>query len=82
MAVVKTLLHEFVMGDVEDVEIYAAEPIWRWQQTEAGKWCMENCIPDSIVWMTSIDHHTMGHRIVIQGEMTAENYTYWQLKYQ
>ena len=35
---IRTLLHEFRLGDVEDPEIYAAQPIWEWQQTEAGAW--------------------------------------------
>ena len=79
---VKCRLHQFVMGDVDDVEIYAAEPIWKWQQTDAGRWCMDNCVPDSITWSVIPDYMNYGHRVVITGELTEENYTYWQLKYQ
>ena len=39
------------MGDVEDPEIYCAEPIYQWQQTPAGKWCMEKPqIQPTILW--------------------------------
>ena len=55
------------MGDVEDPDIYAAEPISRWQQTEHGQWVMENAHnltyyqqPDAIQW---------GYRFVIRGEL-------------
>ena len=37
-------LHEFNMGDVEDPYLYAAEPIYQWQQTEKGKWAMEHAL--------------------------------------
>ena len=43
-------LHQFRMGDVEDIDIYIAQPIYEWQQTEKGQWCMLNAsdikIPD------------------------------------
>ena len=39
------LFHTFNIGDVEDPEIYAAQPILEWQQTEHGRWVMEHC-PD------------------------------------
>ena len=31
------IFHQFNLGDVEDPDIYAAQPIWEWQQTEKGK---------------------------------------------
>ena len=30
-------VHEIRMGDVEDPDIMVADPIWQWQQTDAGK---------------------------------------------
>jgi hypothetical protein len=33
----KTMIfHEFTLGDVEDPEIYAAQPLCEWQTTEMG----------------------------------------------
>lgn len=29
--------HRFNLSDVEDPEIYAAQPIWEWEQTEIGR---------------------------------------------
>ena len=28
------VVHKFTVGDVDDPEIYAAEPIWKWQNTD------------------------------------------------
>ena len=30
------LVHEFIIGDVEDPEIYAADPLLKWQESEEG----------------------------------------------
>ena len=78
---IRTVLHEFRMGDVEDPQIYASQPIYEWQQSEAGKWCMKNCIKDSIVWTTSLDHSHYGYKVVIHGEFEPHDLTYYNLKY-
>jgi hypothetical protein len=31
-------VHEFTMGDVEDPDLYAAEPLYKWQESAEGKW--------------------------------------------
>ena len=74
----KYILHEFRMGDVEDPEIYCAEPIYEWQQTPAGKWCMEKAT--DLEYHTQIDHMTMGYRVVITGYLSGKHATFWALK--
>lgn len=74
----KYVLHEFTMGDCDDVEIYAAQPIYEWQQTPHGKWCMEKAT--DIEWHTYVDHKTFGHRVVITGYLSGKHATFWALK--
>jgi len=74
----KYRLHEFTMGDVEDVEIYMAQPIYEWQQTPEGKWCMEKAT--ELEYHTQMDHLTMGYRVVITGYLSGKNATFWALK--
>jgi len=74
----KYILHEFRMGDVEDVEIYMAEPIWQWQQTPQGKWCMEKAT--DLEYHTTVDYASYGHRIVITGWLSGKHATFWALK--
>jgi hypothetical protein len=59
--------HSFSMGDVDDVDIYVAQPIYEWQQTEQGKWVMENA--RNLTYHTAPDPHAFGYRITISGEM-------------
>ena len=74
----KYKLHEFTMGDVEDVDIYMAQPIYEWQQTPAGKWCMEKAT--EITYHTMFDHSAYGHRVVIIGYLSGKHATFWSLK--
>lgn len=68
------------MGDVEDPDLYIAEPIYEWQQTEEGKWIMEHSKPEPS-WFRHIDHHTYGYRYSITAYLKPKDYTYWSLKY-
>ena len=74
------LVHTIKMGDVEDPDLFVAEPIWKWQQTEAGKWIMENAI-DRPSWYRHVDHTTYGHIYTIKAELTPEQITYYELKF-
>jgi len=74
----EVILHSFSMGDVEDVEIYAAEPIYQWQQTPEGKWAMEHA--ENIYWISRPDALSFGHRIEIIGTLSDKYATYYSLK--
>lgn len=71
--------HTFRMGDVDDVDIYVAQPIHEWQQTEQGKWVMKHCKdpqytinPDGLTW---------GHRVILYGELEESDAVFHQLKW-
>jgi len=74
------ILHEFRMADVEDPYLYAAFPISEWQATDAGKWIMEN-VTEQPVFHVTLDHNTVGYRVVITGKLNPEAETYFRLKY-
>ena len=73
-------VHEFSLGDVDDPEIYAAEPIYKWQQTEAGKFVMEHAVEEPF-WGRSVDHINWGYRYRIRAKLTDQDATYFLLKY-
>lgn len=76
----KVVVHGFTVGDVDDPEIFAAEPIWNWQQTDAGKFVMENAI-EPPVWHRRMDYNTYGHAYSIVAKMKDVDYTFWALKW-
>lgn len=59
--------HTFHMGDVEDVEIYVAQPIHEWQQTKHGQWVIENA--HDLTWYQSPDPYSWGIQISVRGEL-------------
>jgi hypothetical protein len=69
------------MGDVEDPQLYAAQPIWEWQQTEQGQWVMAH-VTEPPTFHVEPDIHSMGHRVTITGKLAPEAETYFTLKYQ
>ena len=73
-------LHSFTMGDVEDPTLYAAQPIWEWQQTEQGRYVMENAVEPPYFNVVP-DMHSYGYRVIIRGKLTPEAETYFRLKY-
>ena len=72
--------HKFRMGDVEDPDLYAAEPLWQWQQSEMGKWVMDHAV-ETPSWHRHADFPNYGYAYSIQAELTPKNYTYWWLKW-
>lgn len=68
------------MGDVEDPYLYAAFPLHDWQQTEMGKWVMEHAVNEPS-FMCYPDQRSMGYRVVITGELSEQDHTYFVLKW-
>ena len=81
MAIVKLTLFQFNMGDVEDPQLYAAAPLYDWEQTEYGKWCKKHCEHDSLVWNIFPCVETYGYRCKVTGELEEKLVTFHQLKW-
>ena len=77
----KFVFYSFKLGDVDDVELYAAQPIWEWQQTEAGKYVMEHSSPRPS-WHHSIDAHYYGNLYKIVAYFTPKQLTYYKLRFE
>lgn len=73
-------VHRFTMGDVEDPDIYAAEPIIKWQNTEQGAWVMEHAI-ESPIWHRMVDHTSFGYTYIIRAKLKDIDYTFYTLKW-
>jgi hypothetical protein len=74
-----TLVKELLMGDVEDPYLYAAFPIYEWEQTEEAKWLKTQC--DDLVFFCDADPTTYGFKIRIYAPLQGEALTYYNLKY-
>jgi hypothetical protein len=74
------VVHKFRMGDVEDPVLYAAQPIYEWQQSEAGKFVMEHAV-EPPWWVRTIDQYSYGFEFAIMARMKEADQTFYTLKY-
>jgi hypothetical protein len=73
-------VHEFSVGDVDDPDLYAAWPLWEWQQSDAGKWVMANAI-ETPQWSKCNDYHSYSLRYRVTAKLKDEDATFFKLKY-
>ena len=76
----KLIVHQFNMSDVEDPEIYAAQPIWEWQQTDVGQWVMQHSRPEPY-WLVGFGGTSYGYRVQIVANLSDQDVTFFHLKY-
>ena len=73
------IVHTFTMGDVEDPDLYAAQPLWEWQETEQGKWIMEHAV-ETPVWHRYADQTSYGYKYSITAKLQGARLTEWLLR--
>lgn len=61
------VVHTFTMGDVEDPDLYAAEPLMKWEQSDFGQWCMKNAA-DTPTWYRMADPISFGYKYEIRAK--------------
>ena len=74
------VVHSFRMGDVEDPELYAAEPLLAWQESEMGKWVMERAV-EVPEWHRNINHIGYHFEYIVVAKLKDVDYTFWTLKW-
>jgi hypothetical protein len=75
------VVHEFSLGDVEDPDLYAAQPLIDWQNSEQGKFVMSHAV-ETPIWQRQVDPVSLGHRYYIVAKLNGKDYTFWWIKYQ
>jgi hypothetical protein len=73
-------VHKFTMGDVEDPDLYAYEPLMGWQKSEMGEWVMAKAV-ETPMWHRMPDVHNYGWNFAITAKLKGPDHTFWQLKW-
>jgi hypothetical protein len=76
----KIIVHKFDLSDVEDPDLYAAEPLWKWEKSDAGKFVMEHAV-DKPKWHRYPDPMFMGYRYVITAELEKKKLSEFYLRF-
>ena len=74
------VVHKFLMGDVEDPDLYAAQPLLDWQHSEMGEWIMDRAV-DTPEWHRQPDLMQYGYQYAIVAKLKDIDYTFWVLKW-
>ena len=73
-------VHSIPMGDVEDPEVYAAEPIMHWEKTEQGQWLHEHST-QHMEFLIRANTYSYGWVIIIFAWLEGADLTYYNLKW-
>ena len=76
----KVIVHRFRLGDVEDPDLYAAEPLYKWQESDEGKFIMEHAI-DKPTWHRYLDQSTYGYQYAIEAELEMKKLSEYYLRW-
>ena len=76
----KVIVHRFTMGDVEDPDLYAAQPLWEWQQSEMGAWIMERSV-ETPMWHRQMNTNQYHMDYAIEAWLRGADYSFWVLKW-
>ena len=75
-----TIVHSFTVGDVEDPDLHAAQPLWNWEQSDEGQWVVERAI-ETPMWHRHLDHNTWGTKYAITAKLKEDDLTLYLLKF-
>ena len=76
----KVIVHRFQMGDVEDPDLYAAQPLLDWQNSEMGKFVMEKSV-ETPIWHRQHDQFNYGYQFAVEAFLKGADYSFWVLKW-
>lgn len=74
------VVHRFSLGDVEDPDLYAGEPLWKWQNSEQGQWVMERAT-ETPIWSRHLDPYQYNTQYVIQAKFDTKTLTEYYLRF-
>ena len=72
------VVHKFRLGDVDDPGIYAAQPLYEWEHSPAGKWVMEHAIEPPTLFQGPTH---WGFEVRVEAKLKESDLVYYYLKY-
>ncbi len=78
---IKVNVLEMHLGDVEDPEIYAAEPLIKWEHSDQGQWVMNHAVEKPVFHIVP-NHMTYGWMVIVNAFFSEKDYVLWKLKYE
>lgn len=74
------VVYKFTLGDVDDPDLYAAQPLWEWQKSDAGQWVMTHAM-EAPMWHRQQDAMQWGYNYAVTAKLKDVDLTYFLLKW-
>lgn len=78
--IVKIVVHQFTVDELDDPELYAAQPLYEWEQSEKGQWIMKNS-REPPIWQRNPIQNTYETNYKIVATLTGTALTEWLIRY-
>ena len=76
----EVVVHTFTMGDVDDPDLYASQPLYEWEKSEQGQWIMKHSI-ETPTWHRMTDSTSFGYKYYITATLQGAQLTEWLLRH-
>lgn len=76
---IRFLVKELKIGDVEDPDVYLGAVAWDWLQTEHGAWVKEHS--KNMTYHQQIDHNTLCYNYRITADFEEPDALIYKLKW-
>lgn len=77
----RVVVHRFVVNEYEDPDMHAAQPLWAWQVSEAGKFVTKHAVTKP-EWHAIRDHLTLGYQYAIIAELEKKKLSEFYLRFE
>jgi len=76
----QVVVHTFRIGDVEDPDLYAGEPLAQWEKSEPGKFVMEHAV-ETPEWRRHLDFASYSYMYKIIAQLEKKKLTEFYLRW-
>lgn len=76
----KIVVHRFLVGDVEDPDLYAAQPLWKWEKSEQGQFVMNNAV-EKPEWRRTLDYSSYSYRYAVTARLEKKKLSEFYLRW-
>lgn len=80
-SMIHTVVDTIMMPDCEDPDIMVAEYIWKWENSEIGKFICEHSV-DKPVWKRYIDTTRFGYIYKVRASLSEKDFIIYKLKFE
>lgn len=77
----KVCVHTIRVSDVEDPDLFVAEPLYEWEHSEKGQWIMKHS-REQPMWNRHTNVNEYYYTYDIIAWLEEKDLTYWKLKYE